>query len=79
MQLLQHHQERASLEHPMQRIMQIQESLYVPNKIVVTSTCEHLTRDFANAILKSFKGTLNLKYSKTDKFLRADWVEPAAS
>lgn len=68
--LIKHHETKASTEHPMERIMEIDEK---PGHILITTTSVHLARDLGMAIEDAFHGSLQLKYSKDETLLRAYW------
>lgn len=70
MQLLLHHEEFARKEHPMERIIAIEDS---KEHIIVTTTDVHLARNLASALKAAFHGSLQLKYSKDENLLRAWW------
>jgi hypothetical protein len=68
--LLRNHETRARTEHPMERIMAIDED---DGKTVVTTTDIHLARDLGTALKAAFQGALELKYSKEENLVRAYW------
>ena len=68
--LLRNHETRARAEHPMERIMAIDENA---GKTLVTTTDIHLARDLGTALKAAFQGTLELKYSKEENLVRAYW------
>lgn len=70
MQLLLHHEEFARKEHPMERIIAIEENT---EHTVVTTTDVHLARNLASALKAAFQGSLQLNYSKDENLLRAYW------
>lgn len=66
-----HHQEEAEKkEHPLNRIMNIEESA---DRIVVTTTDIYLPRRIAEAVKRAFRGTLELQFDEDAYFVRADW------
>lgn len=65
------HQEQAEREdHPLNRIMDIVQN---PDAIIVTTTDIHLPRRLAEALRRSFHGTLDIHFDDTSYFVRADW------
>ena len=66
--LIRHHETRARLEHPMQRVMAIEQT---PERVVVTTTDVHLARDLAKAVQAAFGERMRLAYSKGEQLLRA--------
>jgi hypothetical protein len=61
---------RASEEHPLQRIMTVDDS---GAAIVVKTTDAHLARGIAMALHEAFKGTLDMNYNRGENLLRATW------
>ncbi len=57
-------------EHPLKRIMNIQE---VEDGLLVTFTDPHLTRGAGEAIHHAYEGELDFKYSKGEYILRVNW------
>ncbi len=70
MQLLRHHEQREKSEHPLQRIMQIDEQ---PDSWVITTTDIHLARGLGEALEHAYRGTLQYHYNKDDYLLRVSW------
>lgn len=68
LRLLHNHEDYAKKEHPMERIIAIDES---PEQTVVTTTDIHLARNMAMALKDAFHGTLQLNYSLGQNLLRA--------
>lgn len=62
--------ERARVEHPLQRIIGMQE---VGGGVLVTTTDVHLARGIGVALRDAFKGELDLDYSKDENLVRATW------
>jgi hypothetical protein len=63
--------ERAeSAEHPLQRIMSIEDS---GDEVVITTTDIHLPRRIAHAIVDAYKGELDMHYDRDGYFVRAKW------
>jgi hypothetical protein len=70
MQLLRHHEEREKKEHPLQRIMQIDEQ---PDVWEITTTDIHLVRGLGEAREHAYRGALSYHYNKDDYMLRVLW------
>lgn len=63
-------EQRAKVEHPLQRIMAIQD---VREGLQVTTTDSHLARGIGEALYDAYKGDLKLRYSRDENLLRATW------
>jgi hypothetical protein len=61
---------RAMSEHPMQRIIAVED---IPGGIRVTTTSGHLAHGIAHALHEAFHGSLDLRYSKDEHLVRATW------
>jgi len=59
------------LEHPLQRIMGVE---HHADRIVVTTTDNHLAHKIARAVTRAYKGDLEYHYSKGENLLRATWT-----
>ncbi len=70
MRLLEHRAERARTEHPLQRIMAIEER---EGGVLVTTTDAHLARGLAEALHHAHQGELGLRYEDAQNLLRAHW------
>jgi NMD protein affecting ribosome stability and mRNA decay len=57
-------------EHPLQRIMAIED---VREGLQVTTTDSHLARGIGEALHDAYKGDLKLRYSRDENLLRATW------
>jgi len=62
--------ERARLEHPLQRIIGMQETA---GGVLVTTTDAHLARGLALALQQAHKGDVDLVFSRDENFVRASW------
>jgi hypothetical protein len=62
--------ERARQEHPLQRIIGMQD---VDRGVLVTTTDGHLARGIGVALRDAFKGELDLSFSKEENLVRATW------
>jgi len=68
--LLSHHEARARNEHPMERIIAIEDE---PKRITITTTDIHLARDLGQALRDAYQGDLTLRYSPDEYLLRVHW------
>ena len=62
--------ERESKEHPLQRIMGMEEQ---DSGTVFTFTDAHLTRGIGEALHRAYEGELDYEYTKEDIMLRVSW------
>ena len=69
--MIRHHEAREKAQHPLQRIMAIEEDA---EGVTATTTDVHLARDIALALERAYKGELLFHYNKEDNLLRATWV-----
>lgn len=70
MNLVHNTEEREKGEHPLERIMDIEEQ---KEGIVVTFTGAHLARGVGEALHHAYKGELDFVYAKEDNMLRVSW------
>ncbi len=70
LELVRGREARAREEHPMQRIMHIDD---VSGGVLVTTTDANLARHIAKGVHEAYKGDLELTYSKDEDLLRAVW------
>ncbi len=68
--LVQTLEKRTASQHPMQRIMGIEDH---PDRILVTTTDIHLARSIGEALHLAYKGNLDLHYNETRYLLRVRW------
>lgn len=61
---------RIKSQHPMQRIMAIEEH---PDRLLITTTDIHLARSIGEALHQAYKGNLDFHYNETDYLLRVRW------
>jgi hypothetical protein len=69
-QLVAGREAREREEHPMQRIIGIEQS---GESIEITTTDAHLARGLAVAVQDAFKGELDIEFAKDENFVRAAW------
>jgi NMD protein affecting ribosome stability and mRNA decay len=63
-------EDREKAEHPLQRIMAIED---VREGLQVSTTDSHLARGIGEALHDAYKGDLKLRYSRDENLLRAIW------
>jgi NMD protein affecting ribosome stability and mRNA decay len=64
------HEAREKAEHPMERIMGIED---VREGVLITTTGTHLARDIGEAMHSAYKGQLEYHYNKEENLLRVHW------
>lgn len=65
------HQENAEMkDHPLHRIMRIEDNR---NSVVIKTTDVHLPGRIGRALVRAFKGQLDLKFDEGSYFVRAAW------
>jgi hypothetical protein len=70
MQLVGNEEARAKAEHPMERILAIQQE---GSRTVVTTTDLHLARRIGDALRHAYQGALEIKYSPDEYLVRVFW------
>jgi NMD protein affecting ribosome stability and mRNA decay len=68
--LLRHRETREKAEHPLQRIMAIEDT---PEGVLVTTTDTHLARNLGEALDSAYKGDLEYHYNRAENLLRVFW------
>lgn len=63
-------EEREKGQHPLQRIMEIEEQ---GNKITITTTDIHVARRIGEAIHSAYEGNLDVAYGPEDYVVRVTW------
>lgn len=71
MQLVHNVEEREREEHPMKRIMGIEEN---DGETLITTTDIHLARGIGEAIHDAWQGKLEFHYNEDEYLLRVNWV-----
>lgn len=71
MHLVRNHEKRERAEHPLQRIIAIEDR---NGKTIVTTTDIHLTRGIGEALHHAYQGELNYHYNPEQNLLRVDWL-----
>lgn len=69
--LIRHQEELEKGEHPLHRIMDIDEQ---PGEITVTTTDIHLPRRIGEALHHAYQGALDFRYEEEAYFLRVAWT-----
>ncbi len=69
-QLISHHEDREKSEHPLQRIMDIENTA---NGLLVTTTDIHLARGLGEALHHAYQGELAFHYNRDQNLLRVNW------
>lgn len=62
---------REKAEHPLERIMAIEE---VDGGVQITTTDSHLARAIADAVFDAYKGELTVRYAPEDNLVRVRWM-----
>lgn len=69
--LARHEEQKAKVEHPLQRIMDIQEQ---EDGILLTTTDAHLVRGIGEAVQRAYQGELDFHYGEESSILRVSWT-----
>lgn len=72
MQLVHNVEQREKKEHPLQRILAIEETK--DGGALVSTTDPHLARGMGEAVRHAYQGELKLHHNKDENLLRANWV-----
>jgi len=70
MELVKHRAERAQAEHPLQRVMGIDDQ---DGAVLVTTTDTHLARGIGEALHAAYRGELKFRYEQGQERLRVHW------
>lgn len=70
MRLVEHRAEHVKAEHPLQRVMAIDETA---DGVLVTTTDTHLTRGLGEALHHAYQGELKFHYEDAQDLLRVHW------
>lgn len=71
MRLVHNEEQRERAEHPLKRIMDIEES---DGAVVVTTTDIHLARRIGEAVHHAYQGELEFHYNPGENLLRVHWT-----
>lgn len=69
-QLISHHEDKEKTEHPLQRVMDIEDTA---DGLMVTTTDIHLARGIGEAIHHAYQGELEFHYNPDQNLLRVSW------
>lgn len=72
-QLARHQEEAEKAEHPLNRIMAIEEK---GQEVNISTTDIHLPRRIGHAIRRAFGGVLKVKFEETGDFVSVEWMAP---
>lgn len=64
---------RVKAEHPLARIIKIQDQAEAPKGMVITTTDPHLARRIGEALHHAHHGTFTCRYEENEDLLRANW------
>jgi hypothetical protein len=64
---------RIKAEHPLARIIKIEDQTEAPEGVVITTTDPHLARRIGEALHHAHRGTLTCRYEENEDLLRANW------
>jgi len=70
MQRVKSRAEQARAEHPLQRLMDIEEH---DGAVVITTTDTHLARGIGEALQDAYRGELTFRYEQSQELLRVHW------
>lgn len=68
--LARHHEKKEKTEHPLHRIMKIEEH---PDAIVIKTTDIHLPQRIGEALRHAHRGELEMHYDEEGYFVRVNW------
>lgn len=71
MHLVHNHEKREREEHPLQRIMAVEEK---DGAVLVTTTDIHLARGIGEAVHHAYQGELEFHYNPEENLLRVNWT-----
>lgn len=71
MNLVSHHEHNERAEHPLQRIMAVEE---IEGEVLVTTTDIHLARGIGEALHHAYRGDLEYHYNPAGNLLRVHWT-----
>lgn len=71
LRLVRNHEAHERAEHPLQRIMAVEEEL--DGEAVVTTTDIHLARGLGEALHHAYQGELEYHYNPSENLLRVHW------
>ncbi len=72
--LARHQEEAEKKEHPLNRIMSVEES---PDSLIINTTDIHLPRRIGEAMKRAFHGKLDVHFDEQGYFVRVNWQPQA--
>jgi len=69
--LARHEEQKTKVEHPLQRIMAIEEQ---EEGILLTTTDPHLARGIGEAVYRAYQGELDFRYVAESSMLPVSWT-----
>jgi hypothetical protein len=64
---------RVKSEHPLARIIKIEDQAAAPKGVIITTTDPHLARRIGEALHHAHHGTFTCRYEENEDLLRANW------
>jgi hypothetical protein len=64
---------RIKAEHPLARIIKIEDQPEFPKGIIITTTDSHLARRIGEKLHHAHRGTFTCRYEQNEDLLRATW------
>jgi hypothetical protein len=64
---------RVKAEHPLARIITIEDQAEAPTGVIITTTDPHLARRIGEALHHAHHGTFTCRYEENEDLLRANW------
>ncbi|HLZ33556.1 MAG TPA: BCAM0308 family protein [Nitrospira sp.] len=64
---------RVKAEHPLARIIKIEDQAKSPEGVIITTTDPHLARRIGEALHHAHHGTFTCRYEENEDLLRANW------
>jgi hypothetical protein len=64
---------RIKTEHPLARIMKIEDQTEAPKGLLITTTDPHLARRIGEVLHHAHRGTFNCRYEESEDLVRVNW------
>ena len=71
LQVARHQEEAERPEHPLNRIMEIEDE--VPDRLAISTTDIHLPRRIGEAVARAYHGEVTEQFSENEYFVRVNW------
>jgi hypothetical protein len=71
--LARHEEARVKADHPLARIIKIEDQTEAPTGVIITTTDPHLARRIGEALHHAHRGTFTCRYEEHEDLLRANW------